>query len=78
MFLRPDNSEIYIGGVTADEINVYTISGSRRVSTTTITGDVKVESSDFDFKDTSYLKISSSLELSPKADVNINFTIIRS
>ena len=75
MFLRPDNSEIYIGGVTADEINVYTISGSRRVSTTTITGDVKVEGSDFDFKDTSYLKISSSLELSPKADVNINTPI---
>ena len=75
MFLRPDNSEIYIGGSGADEINVYTISGSRRVSTTTITGDVKVESSDFDFKESSYLKISSSLELSPKADVNINTPI---
>ena len=75
MFLRPDNSEIYIGGSGADEINVYTISGSRRVSTTTITGDVKVEGSDFDFKDSSYLKISSSLELSPIADVNINTPI---
>ena len=75
MFLRPDNSEIYIGGTGADEINVYTISGSRRVSTTTITGDVKVEASDFDFKDSSYLKISSSLELSPIADVNINTPI---
>ena len=75
MFLRPDNSEIYIGGSSGDEINVYTISGSRRVSTTTITGDVKVEGSDFDFKDSSYLKISSSLELSPIADVNINTPI---
>ena len=75
MFLRPDNSEIYIGGSGGDEINVYTISGSRRVSTTTITGDVKVEASDFDFKDSSYLKISSSLELSPIADVNINTPI---
>jgi len=75
MFLRPDSSEIYLFGTGQDEINVYTISGSRRVSTTTITGDVKVEGSDFDFKDSSYLKISSSLELSPIADVNINTPI---